>query len=80
MNGSAVERADWLARRLHLTNNAVGAVAVVVYLIIVSIALSERAWFAVVALTCVLFGVGLIHLTVKTFLAHMELLRSDQTH
>ena len=79
MNGSAVERADWLARRLHLTNNAVGAVAVVVYLIIVSIALSERAWFAVVALTCVL-GVGLIHLTVKTFLAHMELLRLDQTH
>jgi CHASE2 domain-containing sensor protein len=72
------ERAERLARLLERANNVVGVVALLVYLVTVSLALSESGWFALVPLTSALLGVGLIHLTVRTFLAHMDLLRTQK--
>jgi hypothetical protein len=61
--------------RLRLVNKIVGISAIVVYLAMVSLAISEGGWFALVPLTSVLLGVGLIYMFVETVLTHLELLR-----
>jgi len=56
-------------------NKVVGIAAIVVYLVTVSLAISEGGWFALIPLTSILLGVGLIYTFVETVLTHLELLR-----
>jgi len=75
MPSDLLAKATRQSARLCLVNKIVGSAAVVVYLVTVSLAISEGGWFALVPLTSILLGVGLIYTFVETVLTHLELLR-----
>ena len=75
MSRPLLETATRQSTRLRLVNKIVGIAAIVVYLVIVSLAISEGGWFALVPLTSILLGVWLIYTFVETVLTHLELLR-----
>ena len=75
MTTSLVEKATRQSARLRLVNKIVGIAAIVVYLVTISLAISEGGWFALVPLTSILLGVGLVYTFVETVLTHLELLR-----
>jgi len=75
MTSPLVEKATRQSTRLRLMNKVVGIAAIVVYLVTVSLAISEGGWFALIPLTSILLGVGLIYTFVETVLTHLELLR-----
>jgi len=75
MTSPLEEKATRQSTRLRLMNKVVGIAAIVVYLVTVSLAISEGGWFALIPLTSILLGVGLIYTFVETVLTHLELLR-----
>jgi CHASE2 domain-containing sensor protein len=75
MPSALLEKATRQSARLRLINKIVGIAAIVVYLVTISLAISEGGWFALIPLTSILLGVGLIYSFVETVLTHLELLR-----
>ncbi len=75
MTSPLLEKATRQSARLRLVNKIVGVAAIVVYIVTVSLAISEGGWFALLPLTSILLGVGLIYTFVETVLTHLELLR-----
>jgi CHASE2 domain-containing sensor protein len=75
MPSALLEKATRQSTRLRLINKIVGIAAIVVYLVTISLAISEGGWFALIPLTSILLGVGLIYTFVETVLTHLELLR-----
>lgn len=75
MEKSLKDKAADQTRRLRLANKIVGGVAIAVYLTMVILAISEGGWFALVPLTSLLLGVGLIYLFIEAVASHLDLVR-----
>ena len=70
-----MEKATRQSAKLRLLNKIVGIVAIVVYIVTIFLAIIEGGWFALIPLTSILLGVGLVYTFVDTVLTHFELLR-----